>query len=39
VWKRAMQGGNPTLVLALRRVDERGALAGGSVRLESAQEA
>lgn len=39
IWKRAMQGGNPTLILALRRVDERGALAGGSVRLESAEEA
>jgi hypothetical protein len=39
VWKQAMRGGNPTLVLTLRRVAERGALAGGSVSLESPEEA
>ena len=34
---RAMQSENPTLVLTLRRVSERGELTGGAVCLESAK--
>jgi hypothetical protein len=37
--KQAMKGAHPTMILTLRRVAERGRLRGGSVRLESPEEA